>query len=276
MNITFEQEVKQGKRFEFGKNWQNFLSLLDNERIAEAENSLKKMLNVETLENKTFLDIGSGSGLFSLAAKRLGAKVYSFDYDPNSVNCTRELKNRYYPADSDWQIEQGSALDINYLNSLGKFDIVYSWGVLHHTGNMWQTFDNIVNLAKDNGKILIAIYNDQGIKSQIWLKIKQIYCSGIIGKTLISLTVIPVYFVLGAFLWDCFHFKNPITRYSRYKTNRGMSFYYNWFDWLGGLPFEVASTNAMINYFQNLGWKIEKLNSVGIKLGCNEYLFSKN
>ncbi|NEQ28445.1 MAG: class I SAM-dependent methyltransferase, partial [Microcoleus sp. SIO2G3] len=92
MTSTFEQEIKQGDRFQFGENWRRFLSVLNDERITEAENSLKQMLKVEDLQNKTFLDIGSGSGLFSLAARRLGATVHSFDYDPQSVACTQELK----------------------------------------------------------------------------------------------------------------------------------------------------------------------------------------
>src|SRR5438128_11957621 len=103
-------------RFPFGKNWSRFLSLLDDDRIAEAERSLRGMLDVSDLRELTFLDAGSGSGLFSLAAKRLGAKrVHSFDYDENSVACTRELKRRFFPHDADWIVEQGSVLDEAYL-----------------------------------------------------------------------------------------------------------------------------------------------------------------
>ena len=99
MTSTFEQEVEQRERFKFGENWKQFLELLDNQRIRDAEQSLKEMLDLESLDGRTFLDIGSGSGLFSLTARRLGAKVYSFDYDPDSVACTRELKRRYFPED---------------------------------------------------------------------------------------------------------------------------------------------------------------------------------
>src|SRR5688572_10502146 len=129
-------EVASGSRFEFGKNWSAFLTLLDDDRIAAAVGSLRAMLEVKDLKGKTFLDIGSGSGLFSLAARRLGAKVHSFDFDSSSFACTCELRTRYFPNDQDWRVEQGSALDAAYVASLGKFDIVYSWGVLHHTGEM--------------------------------------------------------------------------------------------------------------------------------------------
>jgi 2-polyprenyl-6-hydroxyphenyl methylase/3-demethylubiquinone-9 3-methyltransferase len=116
--LQHQAEVSNGERFEFGKNWAAFLAVLDDERIASAEGSLKEMLEVDSLAGKTFLDIGSGSGLFSLAARRLGASVHSFDFDGSSFACTQELKNRYFPNDPDGRVEQGSALDTDYLNRL--------------------------------------------------------------------------------------------------------------------------------------------------------------
>lgn len=125
---THGQELELGRRFAFGQDWSNFLRTLDDERILEAERSLKQMLQVDSLRGKRFIDVGSGSGLFSLAARRLGASVHSFDYDPESVACTAELKRRFFPNDAEWTIEEGSALDGDYLASLGQFDLVYSWG----------------------------------------------------------------------------------------------------------------------------------------------------
>jgi 2-polyprenyl-3-methyl-5-hydroxy-6-metoxy-1,4-benzoquinol methylase len=170
------QELSRGERFQFGANWARFLELLNDDRIAQAERSLRSMLGVEDLNGKTFLDVGSGSGLFSLAARRLGAKVHSFDYDPQSVACTRELKRRYFDNDAQWLVEEASALDPAYLSTLGTFDIVYSWGVLHHTGAMWQALGNVEPLVAQPGRLFIAIYNDQGRASVMWARIKRLYC----------------------------------------------------------------------------------------------------
>src|SRR5262245_34435729 len=111
-------ESVDDRRFAFGANWTRYLDVLNETRIQHAEESLKQMLKVGTLQGKTFLDIGSGSGLFSLAARRLGARVRSFDYDPKSVACAVELKTRYFPNDAGWAIEQGSVLDEKYIRSL--------------------------------------------------------------------------------------------------------------------------------------------------------------
>jgi SAM-dependent methyltransferase len=172
----FEGEVARGERFEFGKNWSDFLAVVDEQRIGEAESSLREMLGVDDLTGRTFLDVGSGSGLFSLAAARLGAaRVRSFDYDPSSVACTNELRRRFGPPAADWSAEHGSALDAPYLRSLGRFDVVYAWGVLHHTGDMWAAIANVTEAVADGGRLFISIYNDQGLRSRLWRAIKRAY-----------------------------------------------------------------------------------------------------
>ena len=150
---SFAKDVTREQRFAFGVNWSRFLGNITDERIKGAEEALQDMLQINNLTDKEFLDIGSGSGLSSLAARRLGAKVHSFDIDPVSILCTKELKRRYFPNNSDWIVDKGSVLDTEYLKSLGKFDIVYSWGVLHHTGAMWQALDNVCSLVRPRGKL---------------------------------------------------------------------------------------------------------------------------
>ncbi len=129
MNMSSQNtsEINAGNRFAFGENWSRFLLVLDDDRIRRAEQSLCDMLNVKDLQGKGFLDIGSGSGLFSLAARRLGATVHSFDYDPQSVACTNELKQRYFPDDTVWKVDQGSVLDRTYLESLGQAVFHLKW-----------------------------------------------------------------------------------------------------------------------------------------------------
>ena len=123
-------------RFGFGRNWLSFIDVVDETRIRAARDSLRGTLHLSTLSGRTFLDIGCGSGLFSLAACQLGAAVRSFDHDQDSVLATTRLRRRF-AADSDWRIERGSILDPEFVAGLGRFDVVYSWGVLHHTGDLW-------------------------------------------------------------------------------------------------------------------------------------------
>ena len=133
------------------------------------------MLDIPRLDGLRFLDIRSGRGLFSLAARRLGAPVHSFDYDVQSVACANALRDRYFPNDPAWTVEQGSALDRAYADCLGRFDIVYSWGVLHHTGSMWEALGNAARPGALGGLLFIALYADQGAKSAFWLRVKLIY-----------------------------------------------------------------------------------------------------
>lgn len=267
---TFVADIEAGKRFQFGKNWSSFLSTLTEEKIAIAQSSLLDMLQVQDLSDKSFLDIGSGSGLFSLAARRLGAQVYSFDYDPESVACALQLRETYFPGDDQWIIKEGSVLDGDYVRKLGEFDVVYSWGVLHHTGNMWTALNNAAWTVRENGMIYIAIYNDQGRKSQIWKRIKTIYCSGFIGKALVSSVFVPYYFIsLGA---RCLRRKENL--FAAYKDKRGMSVRHDWFDWLGGLPFEVASAAEIFRFFRARGFSLRNISTTNGS-GNNEFVFTK-
>lgn len=267
-----EQEIAAGVRFSFGKNWRHFLAELNDDRINEAVKSLSEMLGLDSLLGKTFLDIGNGSGLFSLAARKLGADVCSFDFDPESVACAEELRSRYFPNDDRWRVLQGSALDTEFLKSLGTFDVVYSWGVLHHTGHMWKALENALLPLKPQGRLFIAIYNDQGVLSKIWWVIKKAYCSGLFGKFAVCLLCLPFLF-LRSFAKSILTCKNEWLEYK--KNNRGMSLFYDWFDWLGGYPFEVASVDAIQNFYQQKGLKLSKLVSTK-SWGNNQFVFTKN
>jgi 2-polyprenyl-3-methyl-5-hydroxy-6-metoxy-1,4-benzoquinol methylase len=268
------EEVASGDRFEFGANWTNFLSVLDEERINQAETALLKMLGVAELTKKTFIDVGSGSGLSSLAARRLGAKVYSFDFDPKSFSCTRELKRRNFPDDQDWVVEEGSVLDQEYLQLLGQFDIVYSWGVLHHTGQMWNALANVAPLVKAGGQLFIAIYNDQDRASSWWKLVKKIYCSGLAGRILMKY-IFYLYFGIGRLVLDIIGLRNPHTRYREYHKIRGMSAWHDIVDWIGGYPFEVAKPEEIFEFFKQRGFILDNLKTCAGGLGCNEFVFTR-
>lgn len=254
----------QEARFEFGANWTRFLSVVDADRITAAETSLAEMLG--DIRGKRFVDVGSGSGLFSLAARNLGAIVHSFDYDPKSVACTTELRRRYRPGDPDWIIEAGSVLDATYLTKLGTFDIVYSWGVLHHTGDMRQAFRNVSNLVSPGGQLFISIYNDQGWKSRYWLAVKSLYNRSAIGRAMLIAVHAPV--MIGGSI-----IVRALT--GRLTLERGMSRWYDLLDWLGGYPFEVATATAIVEFFAPLGFTPKKVRDVAHRLGCNEIVFHK-
>jgi 2-polyprenyl-3-methyl-5-hydroxy-6-metoxy-1,4-benzoquinol methylase len=260
-------------RFPFGRNWKSYLGVLTEARIAEAEASLKDMLGAERIAGATFLDVGSGSGLFSLAASRLGAtRVHSLDFDADSVACTEAVRSRYGRPGAAWTIERGSALDAEYLSSLGKWDIVYSWGVLHHTGAMWRAIDQVTRLVRPGGLLFISIYNDQGPVSRGWTAVKRLYNTGQAGKLAVISIFVP-YFVGRGVLADVLRLRSPLVRYREYRRTRGMSMTHDWMDWLGGYPFEVASPEQIFDFCHSRGFDLEKLKTCRGKLGCNEFVF---
>jgi len=268
-------EVARGERFGFGANWSRFLAVLNDERIREAEDSLRGMLEIESLAGKSFLDIGSGSGLFSLAARRLGARVHSVDYDPQSVSCTAELRRRYFPEDPTWTIEEGSALDVSYIKSLGCFDVVYSWGVLHHTGEMWQALENARHPVKPGGRLFIAIYNDTGTQAARWKWIKKTYnrLPQLLRPPFAMLAIAPEEFKSAVRALVTLRPGEYVRRWTGYDKNRGMSRWRDVIDWVGGYPYEVATPDEIFDFYRARGFILTKLKCGRAGLGCNEFVF---
>jgi len=270
----YEKTYKDKNHFSFGQNWKEFLENLSDERIEQAKKSLVDFLGGESnIKGKTFVDIGCGSGLFSLAAYLLGAsKVVSVDIDDSSLWCARYLKDKYQEP-KNWQVIKGSALDEKLIKSLGKFDIVYSWGVLHHTGNMYQAIENVSRLMLPQGYYYLALYNNNKIKlyggtSVFWLKIKKLYNSANKPSKKIMLWIFMLYQVTALSLLARL---NPINYIKNYKKQRGMSWKHDLIDWLGGYPYEFALPDEIINFFGNKNILCKKL-IFRNGTGCNEYL----
>jgi SAM-dependent methyltransferase len=273
MTDGYGAEIEAGQRFEFGKNWKHYLPDIDDARIEAAQTATKEMLGMANLNGKTFLDVGSGSGLFSLIALRLGASsIHSFDYDPQSVECTRTLKRRYSPSNAIWIVEQGSVLDTEYLKSLGKFDVVYSWGVLHHTGNLQQALQNVAPMVAPGGLLFLSIYNYQPFWSAYWKVIKRTYNQlPRVGRLAMEI-VFSLFFATAFFAVDVTRRRNPFDRWIGSR-QRGMSMFVDIRDWIGGYPFEVATPEDIFHFYRDQGFSLRELKTCGGHHGCNQFVF---
>lgn len=252
------------------------------------------MLGRQRLDGVRFLDAGCGSGLFSLSACRLGAHVVSFDVDPQSVACTEELRRRFAPEADRWEVRHGSALDEAFLAGLGTCDVVYSWGVLHHTGAMWDAIERVSRCVAERGQLWIAIYNDQGAISDRWRRVKWLY------QRVPPWLRLPYVLLVGACwaAWRLCCLRLPIALSgvllrlapaplqpkppgppasggSGSGRNRGMHWWYDLVDWIGGWPFETARPEEVIRFLQERGFELRDLRTCGGGLGCNEFLFER-
>jgi len=265
LDITHKRgdDVSQDARFQFGKNWARFLRHLTEERIVHAQESLLETIGKDALTGKDFLDIGCGSGLFSLAARRLGAKVTSFDYDADSVRCAEYLKERFYPGDGQWTIMQGSVLDSVFMEKVGRFDVVYAWGVLHHSGDQWKGFVHALSATRPEGRLLVALYNDQGWVSRYWIAVKWLYIHIPFIRPLLIVFYAPYFIGLR---W-CVRLFRP-----QQAHERGMSLWYDMIDWLGGWPFEVAAPKDVLARGADRGFQTTCVKTVGRRQGCNEFI----
>lgn len=270
------------KGFSFGKNWLFFVDkYLDPKRINQGKKSLIEFSSGYDFKGKSFLDIGSGSGLFSLAVYRLGAsRLFSFDFDPDSVLSTRKIWEKEGKP-KNWQIARGSILNKKFLKKLGKFDFVYAWGVLHHTGKMWTAIENTLNLVDEGGYLYLAIYNKAdswGIypdgrfgTSVFWGKVKKNYSR----LPTWARRAIDYLVILILTLSYLLRFKNPLKEaHDHAQKYRGMSWLADIRDWLGGYPYEYASVSEIFNFVKERGFTLENLCSNN-GLMNNEYLFKK-
>lgn len=267
-------EAAADKTFAFGGNWLSFTKLVSEQRIAAATASLAEALPYPDMTGRSFLDVGCGSGLFSLAAQRLGARVYSFDQDAQCVRATAWLRGRFGSLDG-WVIDQGSIIDHRYTQKLGTFDVVYAWGVLHHTGDLWTALDAAANLVAPGGSLFVAVYNDQGFESRVWTRVKRSYNSaGPLNRRLL---------IAGSYCY--LHRHGPLRVAARLALRRGpagrvmrprgMSARHDLVDWVGGYPFEVAKPEQVFAAVHASGFELRRLTTCAGGIGCNEFVFER-
>jgi len=266
-------------RFEFGANWTDFVrNALNDQRVASAVADTRRLLRCESLEGRTFLDIGCGSGLFSLAAHLLGAeKVSGFDYDPASVGASETLRERFQIPRERWAIQRGSILDDVFLGGLPPADVVYSWGVLHHTGDMWKAITNAGRLVRPGGQFAISIYNRVTRfpdRSTMWWKIKHFYvrAPGAVRRSM------ELGYGLNHMATRLLSGRNPLRPLLEKggEGRRGMDFWHDTRDWLGGFPYEFATAGEVFDFVHDrLGMELIHLNTVEGN-ACNEFLFHRS
>jgi len=253
--------------FSFGENWTDFNKHVTEEEILKAQKDLVYWIGKDNISGKRILDMGCGSGIHSLCLYNLGAgELISFDYDPYSVSATKEYWEKK-DKPSNWKIFQGSVLDKDFIGQLGNFDLVYSWGVLHHTGSMWQAINNALSMVKDHGLFYLTIYKDDNYEHSIKVK-EQYNASSAFGKKRIiykEIMKIMARRTLG--------FKNPFT-WNR-KLDRGMNTYHDLIDWLGGLPYEAASEDEFLQWGIANKLQLKRIWCSNGKGSCNYYLFQR-
>ncbi|HUY31708.1 MAG TPA: class I SAM-dependent methyltransferase [Pirellulales bacterium] len=255
--------------FSFGKNWAEFAERhLTEDRLACAREHLLGFLECGDLEGKYFLDIGSGSGLSSLAAFDAGAKrVVSFDIDPDSVATTRLLRRRRGDPDR-WTVLHGSVLDAAFLDSIEPADIVYSRGVLHHTGRMWEALTNAITRMRPGGLLYVALYTTSG-SSTYWRDVKRRYNAvGPLRKQFMEW-----HYVFRDLVWPTLRgAKNGWKVVRDVRKSRGMNYYTNVKDWLGGYPYEFAKVEEVYKFCHDRHGL--DLKNLATGEANSEYLFS--
>jgi SAM-dependent methyltransferase len=265
----------------FGRNWRLYHDrFFDDAKTENARRCLLDFHDGNLVAGKRFLDVGGGSGLHSLAAYELGAaEVVTFDNDTNSVECCREFWQRKGRPDN-WKVVLGSILDREFVSSLGKFDFVYAWGVLHHTGNLWGALENAIKLVEDNGYFHLAIYNEikmiglspdgRFAPSSLWLPIKRFYSR----QSEFWQNIIDYLVISGLITGYLLTFTNPRRRINEHQNNRGASWRVDIKDWLSGYPYECARPESIFRYLFSHGFTLINLKTYD-GLGNNEFLFQK-
>ena len=234
--------------YAFGKNWSAYSVLIDEDRLKEAVNSVAKLCG--DLAGKSFLDIGCGSGLFSAAALRLGATpLRAIDIDCDSVETTQQTLTRFFPGDA-WSCAQRSVFDTSP-QADGLYDVVYSWGVLHHTGNMRQAIACAAQLVAPGGLLVLGLYRKTPF-CRFWTVEKRLYTHGPRWVAAVLRWIYKSAYLAGILATG----RDPRVYVHDYQSNRGMDWHHDVEDWLGGYPYESVSNSDMARLAHENGFVV--------------------
>jgi len=258
------------KAFDFGSNWKRYSrQALTVQRVEAARQAFADLTQGIELKARTFLDVGFGQGLTSLCASSAGAKVHCLDVNPGCAEALA-LTSRFFPTSASDKLTliTDSILSETVVTDLleisdGGYDVVHSWGVLHHTGNLARAYANCAVLVRPGGYLIVAIYNRHW-SSPLWKQIKRLYCLlPSMGRKVLVVMFIPVIY-LAKFLVTG---KNP------FEKERGMDFFFDVVDWVGGYPYEYASIQDVVNLAARNNLELIRVGPAGVPTGCNEFVF---
>lgn len=262
-------------RFAFGDNWASYAALVDEERLAEAERGLVRLLGPDGLRGRTMLDIGCGSGLHAAAAGRLGAaRIVAVDLDSWSVETTRAVLTRHAPLVSS-EVRQADVFDLDPATA-GHFDLVYSWGVLHHTGAMGEALGRAAAMVAPGGLFAFALYRRTRLCG-VWRREKRWYAAARPSAQAMARRIY-VALLRAKFAMTGGDFRTYV---ANYQSARGMDFRHDVHDWMGGYPYESISPAEVDGRMRTLGFEhvrsFTQTASLGLfGSGCDEYVYRRS
>jgi 2-polyprenyl-6-hydroxyphenyl methylase/3-demethylubiquinone-9 3-methyltransferase len=262
--------------FDFGKNWFDFsMNALNAAKVVQAKRDFKALTAGIDIRGKSFLDIGFGQGLSLLTAAEMGAQVVGCEVNPRCPDVLRRNQMRFFAGLRDKNIKfyVGSILDDTSVRDLrgytvnedGCYEVVHSWGVLHHTGDMRKGIQNVASLVRKPGYLILALYNRHW-SSPFWKYIKWIYCHS--PKWMQEALITFFYPVIYSAKWI-------VTKQNPAEMNRGMDFYYDVVDWVGGYPFEYVSIKEVKTLMTHLGFEMIRMIPARVPTGCNQFVFQR-